>query len=433
MNMVLPPVLRGLRRRGVHRSPILWVIVLACLVEVTFHVSRYRVPVPARELDAPFYSSCQDPAAAADAPRENAAIVMLARNSEVEQAARSVRSLEQRFNRWFHYPIVFLNDEPWSDEFVTTLNATASGPTSFEIVPKEAWTFPAWLDEDAARASIKSQGDAGILYAGKETYHHMCRFFSGAFYTIEALRKYRWYWRLEPDVEFSCALTYDPFAEMARHQKVYGFTISLWEEKRTCPSLFRQVADWKEEQNIPSTPLWKASVDASWAPWPLRGLLAWFSHRDRHGDGWNLCHYWSNFEIADLDFFRGAQYQDLYQKLERSGGFYFERWGDAAVHSLAVNMLAQPHQVHHFADIGYRHDWYYQCPANAPGAAQLPESAALHEAQPAWAPEVPGGVGCRCDCDGRTNRNHAAYCLHKMKAPNTASRPWSAWLLAFIF
>lgn len=165
------------RRGGWLQSPFVWVIGVACLLEVAFHTSRYRVPVPPRELDAPFYNSCQEPVT--DGPRENAAIVMLARNQEVEKAARSVRSIEERFNRWFKYPIVFLNDEPWSEEFINTLNASTSGPTFFENVPKDQWTFPSWMDKNAAQASIKDQGDRGILYAGKETYHHMCRFFSG--------------------------------------------------------------------------------------------------------------------------------------------------------------------------------------------------------------------------------------------------------------
>lgn len=115
---------------------------------------------------------------------------------------------------------------------------------------------------------------------------------------------------------------------MARHKKVYGFTIALSEGPRTCPSLFRHVADYKESLDIPSTTLWKAMIAPSWVPWPFRGILSKIfnlSHTDRHGDGWNLCHYWSNFEIADLDFFRGRGYQDLVESLDKSGGFYFER------------------------------------------------------------------------------------------------------------
>ncbi|KAI0532590.1 glycolipid 2-alpha-mannosyltransferase [Xylaria digitata] len=422
--------LQRLRRRGLHKSPILWVVVVATFIEVASHVFRFRVPVPSRELDTPFYTTCQEPEV--NAPRENAAIVMLARNEEVEQARHSVESLERHFNQWFKYPIVFLNDEPWNDEFIQTLNATTSAETFFESVPKKEWLFPEWMDQDDARASMKSQGESGILYAGKETYHHMCRFFSGYFYHVEALKKYKWYWRLEPDVDFSCAITYDPFREMARHKKVYGYTIALWEEKRTCPSLFRKVSDWKESQNIASNSMWNAGITPSYVPWPFRNYLSWFSHRDRYGDGWNTCHYWSNFEIANLDFFRSERYQSLFQMLEKDGGFYYERWGDAPIHTLAVNMLAEPHQIHHFADIGYRHDTFYQCPANAPGG-QLPESKMLSRINETWAPEIEGGVGCRCECDGSTTRNIPDFCHNRLRSPNTMSRPWLQWFQEWVY
>ena len=47
----------------------------------------------------------------------NAVMLMLARNSELEGAVSSVRQLEENFNRRYHYPWVFLNDEPFSEEF----------------------------------------------------------------------------------------------------------------------------------------------------------------------------------------------------------------------------------------------------------------------------------------------------------------------------
>lgn len=112
---------------------------------------------------------------------------------------------------------------------------------------------------------------------------------------------------------------------MAKNDKVYGFTIALAEEPATCPTLFRRIADWKESHHIRTTELWKAIIAPSWIPWPFRSMMSWFRHRDKHGDGWSLCHYWSNFEIANLDFFRGHGYQSLYQYLDRAGGFYHER------------------------------------------------------------------------------------------------------------
>lgn len=145
------------------------------------------------------------------------------------------------------------------------------------------------------------------------------------FYTLEALRRYKWYWRLEPDVEFSCSITYDPFVKMAKHKQVYGWTMSLWEEGNTCPSLFRHMADWKEANLIPTTSLWKAMMSASWLPYPFRSWLSWLPHHDKLGDVWSMCHYWSNFEIADLDFFRSKSYQDLFNYLDQKEGFYHER------------------------------------------------------------------------------------------------------------
>lgn len=139
------------------------------------------------------------------------------------------------------------------------------------------------------------------------------------------LKKYKWYWRLEPDVDFNCAISYDPFVQMARHKKVYGFTIALWEIGKSCPGLFRSVADWKEMMGIPTNNLWKAMISASWVPFPFRRFMSWLPHRDAYGDEWSLCHYWSNFEIADMDFFRTRAYQDLFEYLDKKGGFYFER------------------------------------------------------------------------------------------------------------
>ena len=45
----------------------------------------------------------------------NATIVMLARNSD--GAAKSIKQMEDCFNKCFRYPYVFLDKEPFSDQF----------------------------------------------------------------------------------------------------------------------------------------------------------------------------------------------------------------------------------------------------------------------------------------------------------------------------
>ena len=49
--------------------------------------------------------------------KANATLLMLARNSDVDSAVRSVRELEDKFNRRYQYPWVFLNEEEFSNDF----------------------------------------------------------------------------------------------------------------------------------------------------------------------------------------------------------------------------------------------------------------------------------------------------------------------------
>jgi hypothetical protein len=47
----------------------------------------------------------------------NATFVVLCRNSDLGDILWSVQQMEDRFNRRFGYPWVFLNDEPFTKEF----------------------------------------------------------------------------------------------------------------------------------------------------------------------------------------------------------------------------------------------------------------------------------------------------------------------------
>lgn len=112
-------------------------------------------------------------------PRANAALVVLARNQELEGVVQSIKSMERHFNRWFHYPYVFLNDGEFNTTFKETIINHTSAPVEFGKIDPEMWGYPSWVDIDTAREGIRKQGDAAIMYGGMESYHHMCRFYSG--------------------------------------------------------------------------------------------------------------------------------------------------------------------------------------------------------------------------------------------------------------
>jgi alpha 1,2-mannosyltransferase len=48
--------------------------------------------------------------------------------------------------------------------------------------------------------------------------------------------------------------------------------------------------------------------------------------------------------------------------LDRDGGFFYERWGDAPVHSIAAALLLKKDEIHFFNDIAYYHVPFTHCP-----------------------------------------------------------------------
>lgn len=231
------PLLRKRIRVGKLHLPFLFLIIFpSVLVLIYFIFLRHGpnespvislTPIPpirgiSSTVDEPFVSGCQDPREAADAhARMNGAFVMLARNSELQGVLYTIDSIERHFNRWFNYPYVFLNDEMFNASFkAAVINATSS-PVQFGKVDKTMFGFPDWVDQSWAKEGIASQGDRAIMYGGLESYHHMCRFYSGYgalsftetrlitrfFYKHDLLKPYDWYWRLEPDVTYFCDIT----------------------------------------------------------------------------------------------------------------------------------------------------------------------------------------------------------------------------------
>ena len=156
----------------------------------------------------------------------NATFVTLARNSDLKEIVKSIRNVEDRFNRKYHYPWVFLNDKEFDDEFKRVTTAMCSGKVEYGLIPDDHWGMPDHIDKDRAAKVRKEMGEKKIIYGDSESYRYMCRYESGFFYRHPLMMKYDYYWRVEPSIEMYCDVDYDPFAFMRDNNKVYGFTIS---------------------------------------------------------------------------------------------------------------------------------------------------------------------------------------------------------------
>lgn len=125
--------------------------------------------------------------------RAKAAFVILTRNKEVDGVRQAMRQLEARFNHKFNYPYVFLNDEPFTEEFKHLTSSLTSAETKYGmcwilykdvlcvdkcmigLIPVEHWSVPIWIDDERAAKERKKMEEDDIIYGGSLAYRHMCR------------------------------------------------------------------------------------------------------------------------------------------------------------------------------------------------------------------------------------------------------------------
>ncbi|KAI8575194.1 hypothetical protein K450DRAFT_262968 [Umbelopsis ramanniana AG] len=279
-----------------------------------------------------------------------ACYVVLVRNQELNGLLSSMRQLEDTFNRKFNYPYVFLNDDEFTPEFIEMTSAATKSEVKYGKLDSQMWGYPSFINQTLAAENREAMAATGIPYGGSESYRHMCRFQSGYFFRHPLLDEYDYYWRVEPDVDFSCQVDYDVFKYMRNHGKKYGFTIAFREFMGTIPSLWDTVRNFKRDYPEVADNL------------PARQDTLFKFITDDNGNTYNGCHFWTNFEIASLDLWRSNDYLKLFSYLDRSGGFFYERWGDAPVHSIAATLMLRKDEFHFFNDIGYRHSAYTHCP-----------------------------------------------------------------------
>lgn len=132
---------------------------------------------------------------------------------------------------------------------------------------------------------------------------------------------------------------------MIEANKTYGFTIAVKELRETVPNIFRYASAYKRLNNITSQGLWEMFVEPQpeqpeeelstdenpplpeeiMQNDPNQNTLPDIDPEAMEGEKYNMCHFWSNFEIARLSWFRSKEYQDFFEMMDRSGGFWMER------------------------------------------------------------------------------------------------------------
>ncbi|KAG2173774.1 hypothetical protein INT43_005194 [Umbelopsis isabellina] len=282
-------------------------------------------------------------------PRLKAAVVTFVRGDRgtMTKLRQTMRNIEDSFNNKHGYPYIIFTDENLSTEFKELVSSSTKGDVIFEKVGKDYYGYPKGID--MKKAAEARENMKNVMFGDSEDYRFNSRFLAGTIFRHPALQDIDYYWRIEAGTEYVCPIGFDPFDYMLDHNKKMSFSLALYEYHETLPSLWGTVKDFAKEHPNLVTPDEPGSL--------------WKFVKDPNSGDYNRCHFWSNFQIADLSFYRSEEYQAFFNHLDKSGGFFYERWGDPVIHTMAAVLFLKKEDVHYWDNIGYSvANFFINCP-----------------------------------------------------------------------
>ncbi|KAI8144651.1 nucleotide-diphospho-sugar transferase [Fennellomyces sp. T-0311] len=252
------------------------------------------------------------------------AFYMIAENSDLQSARASMRSVEDRFNHQFGYPWVILSSRYISPEFRKYITMITDAPVYFGKIDLEAWVQPHWVSTDLAEMAMQALDARGIRYGSSLSFRQRARYHAGFYFHHPLMQNVDYSWRVEPGSYYSCDLMDDPFFHMKSHNKTVGFVLTVLHGSETIM-------------------MWSFNADASY----------------------NFCHIQSSFQIINMAFLRSSQYMRYFNFIDSSGGFFYERWDEGTVLTMAASLFLRKNEVQFFNQMGFEHGGLSHCPMSS--------------------------------------------------------------------
>lgn len=267
--------------------------------------------------------------------KANATFYTITRNSELQSIIKTINTVERRFNHNFHYDWIFVSEDKFSRVFIVTVSRLVSGKAIFSHIPPSQWSIPENVDRGKLKEALKISKNRSVVNGRSEIFRQQNRFQAGFFSHLPVLKPYRYFARVEGDLEFQCDLNVDFFQAMQSQNKSYGFVHVAPEPAKTAATLWRTAQRFvADNQDL---------LDKD-------NMLDFIS--DDQGEHYNYCTYTTGLQVGDLDFIRSEAYQKFFDFLDSEAGFFYERWTDGNVFTLATSLLLPRNKVMHITGTG---------------------------------------------------------------------------------
>ncbi|EPX72121.1 mannosyltransferase [Schizosaccharomyces octosporus yFS286] len=250
----------------------------------------------------------------------NASLLLFTEDGDLLDVLQTIRSVEDRWNKRFHYPWTFFSSEKLSSYFMEATSSVASG--NCEYVQWDSTEYFGTGLKDTMyylERSEKLSGE-GVKYSRSGSFHRYQEWILHSLLYHPQLR-FQYVWRLEPGLRFTCEEELDYFEEMAKHNATVGFTNHVCETRHSGILELEQSLNKYEQEGMPERP-----------------RTAWeYSTEDTY------CKFLPYDEIISLKELRGnSSLVQLTQHLLNEGGIYYHRWTESDILSAVLQVYNTP-------------------------------------------------------------------------------------------
>jgi hypothetical protein len=278
---------------------------------------------------------------------------------DVQQLLSSLRALHNSFLKRFPYPVAIFHED-YTPELMRRVQ-DAAGEAGFVYFVKIAFQLPKFLKPLLAEpvTEVKHRipnpqhptgwhtHQHGLRPYNKRAqahpfgYQHMCRFFSGAGFSLPFFDHFDWYWRLDSDTTCGGEAQFDVFDHLSSCGREYAHLAPMFGDGGdVVEGLWNAAVNFTQIEGIKPKWLYNHHLFSQWGADDLFNVIPSFM---------------TNCEVASLAFLRSKQVQKLHRHLDRNGGYFLHRWGDAPVRFLQVATTIHQQQTENLHGITCQH------------------------------------------------------------------------------
>ena len=264
------------------------------------------------------------------------------RAESVSLLLHSLASLDAHYNNRWQAPVIIFHPVAASRQ-----NKGSAGhpltPEQQKQVREATTSAITFAEVDFGSAPLAPPPHAPAMAHNKPLgYRQMCNFFAFHFADHDALVGYDYVLRFDGDAVLLEDVPLDLFSAMEVSNWTYAWRSMACESEDVVKGLEETVA-----RHFGLTSLCGHLEPALTSPACTNSLNA--------TRGWSRTMYYNNFEVVRLAWLRSAEYRKLAAALAAAEGVWMERWGDAPIRTLAVQLLLPRAQVHRFVEVAYYH------------------------------------------------------------------------------